>query len=92
MTDLVYAFKPRTYDPPAFVAEDAEYLDSMIGGFIGGDQCDGCGNSVYRVEGAHGAFYAVCADDPADDREFAHPDPCGRRWPIRLYAADEVAF
>lgn len=93
-TDLVYAFWPREIDPPHFVAEDIEDLEDRVGTFIGGAQCDGCGNHSYRVEKrSHGhAFFAVCAPDPDEDPEFRHPDPCGEAYAIHLYNADDVVF
>jgi hypothetical protein len=87
----VYAFHPRKVDPPQFVAEDVEYLDSMVGGFISGEQCDGCGNSSYRVETAHGKYSAVC-EVPLYSHEFQHPAPCGCRYAITTYDDSEVTF
>jgi len=92
MPDHVYAFRPRSRDYPHFVAEDVEDVHNKLGEYIGGEQCDGCGNHSYRVETAHGAFYAVCAVDPDEDHEFVHLDPCGARYPIQIYTADEVTF
>ena len=88
----VRAFQPRKVDPPQFVAEDEIALDQLVGGFIPGEQCDGCGNSSYRVEGAHGSWWAVCAVDPSDDPEFQHTAPCGARYAIGVWEDDLVTF
>jgi hypothetical protein len=65
----------------------------MIGDFVGGEQCDHCGNSTYRVELWRDRSYrAVCAIDPDDDPEFRHPEPCGTGWPILVWHEDEVVF
>lgn len=91
----VRAFQPRKIDPPHFVAEDDEALREIVGSFIGGEQCDGCGNHSYRVEENKGGniwFVAVCAVDPDEDHEFVHPEPCGTQWPIQIWDEDEVTF
>jgi hypothetical protein len=93
----VRAFRPRQYDPPKFVAEDLEELESIEGEFIGGGQCDGCGNHSYQVrvrmiQPGVRQFEAVCAVDPTDDPEFIHPEPCGTAYPIRIWDEDLVEF
>ena len=89
----VYAFHPRQCDYPHLVAEDDEALADKLGSFIGGEQCDECGNSVYLViQKGRGEYYAKCADDPSDDRELAHPKPCGTEYRIRWYDESEVTF
>lgn len=93
----VRAFQPRKIDPPHFVAETYDDLKDMEGEFIGAEQCDGCGNSVYHVEVrmiAPGTkqYIAKCADDPSDDREFAHPDPCGAEYRISIWDEEQVVF
>ena len=89
----VYAFHPRQCDYPHFVGEDIEDINNLIGGFIGGEQCDGCGCSTYRVaRRVDGEFVAICANDPDADAEFAHPEPCGTQYRIKRYDEDEVTF
>ncbi len=95
----VRAFQPRSVDPPHFVAEDEEALAELVGDFIGGEQCDFCGNHSYRIERVgHGSprpiygFTARCAADPDEDPEFRHPAPCGRGWPIFIADEDLVTF
>lgn len=93
----VRAFQPRKIDPPHFVAETGEDLIGMEGGWIGAEQCDGCGNSSYRIQVrmiAPGTrqFEAVCAVDPTDPDEFKHPEPCGAVYPIRIWDEDLVVF
>lgn len=93
----VRAFQPRQHEPPKFVAEDLDALEALEDGFIGGGQCDGCGNSSYRVrvrmiQPGVRQFEAVCAVDPTDDPEFAHPAPCGAAYPIKIWDDDEVEF
>jgi len=91
--DYVYSFTPRSIDGPHFVAETEEDLDGMLGGFVGAEQCDGCGNSVYHIEcGKKRGFVAVCAMDPSDDPEFQHTEPCGARYPITLSLAGKTVF
>jgi len=94
ITDPVYAFTPRSIDYPHFVAEDLGSLRDLVGGFVGAEQCDGCGNSTYRVErlGTLDSFVARCAVDSTDDPEFIHPAPCGTTYPILSYTADKVVF
>lgn len=97
MSASVRAFQPRKYDPPQFVAEDLDELEGKEGEFIGGGQCDGCGNSTYEVrvrmiQPGVRQFEAVCCVDPDDDPEFKHPDPCGTAYPIRIYDEDDVTF
>lgn len=97
--DTVYAFHPRRSEPPYFVAEDADELRDRVGDFVPGPQCDGCGNSSYRVVTAgHGSpepirgYSAQCAVDPTDDPEFTHPDPCGTVYTVGVHRAEEVVF
>lgn len=95
----VQAFQPRKIDPPHFVAETYEELADKAGEFIGGEQCDGCGNSTYRIT-AVGAgsprpiagFSAICAVDPTDPEDQRHSAPCGRGWPIFPAEEDDVCF
>jgi hypothetical protein len=87
----VYAFRPREYDPPTFVAHDADELYDRVGEYIGAGQCDGCGCATYRL-GAHMGWdwIATCAVDPTD--EYQHPAPCGTVYKLRLYDESEVQF
>jgi hypothetical protein len=92
--DIVYAFQPRAIDPPQFVGESAEDVADRLGEWIGADQCDCCGNSVYEITEdvpQSGRFYAVCVEDPDDEvsRQFGG---CGNRYPIRRLPAREVQF
>ena len=97
MPGSVRAFQPRKIYPPHFVAEDLEALEEKEGEFIGAEQCDGCGNSTYLIQvrmiqpGVR-QFEAVCKVDPSDDPEFAHTDPCGTAYPIKIWDEDLVAF
>lgn len=88
----VRAFQPRSIDPPHFVAEDLNELQEKVGEFVNGEQCDGCGNSVYEIrEGKYGQYEAVCAvEDP--EGEFAHPAPCGHAYRITIWDEGEVVF
>ena len=91
----VRAFQPRKIDPPHFVAETYEDLQDKEGEFIGGEQCDGCGNSVYRImvrliNPGTRQYIAKCMNDPDDG--FIHPDPCGAEYNISIYDEDEVVF
>jgi hypothetical protein len=89
----VWAFQPRKSDPPHFVAEDAAELYDRIGEFIGGEQCDNCGNHSYRLGAIYGhRWIATCAVDPDEDPEFRHPEPCGTHYTVRLYDENEVTF
>ena len=89
----VWAFQPRRYDPPQFVAEDADELYGRMGEFIGGPQCDGCGNSTYRLGATMGWHWtATCAVDPTDDPEFQHPEPCGTTYRLHVHDENEVTF
>lgn len=93
----VRAFQPRKIDPPHFVCMEYEELKDMAGQFIGGEQCDGCGNSSYQIRFriiAPGTrqYFAKCAVDPTDDPEFRHTDPCGNEYSISIYDEDEVVF
>lgn len=89
----VRAFQPRRYDPPKFVAENIDDLPDLVGSFIGGGQCDGCGNHSYEIrEQGEGRYVAVCAVDPTDSPEFQHPDPCGTPYGIGIYDEDLVEF
>lgn len=89
----VWAFQPRKYDPPRFAAEDSEELAEMVGTYIGAEQCDGCGNNVYRIVKEGSLHFAQCATDPADDGdEFQHTDPCGAQYRISLHEDDMVVF
>jgi len=93
----VRAFQPRQYDPPKFVAETYDDLKDREGEFIGGGQCDGCGNHSYEIrvrmiQPGVRQYEAVCALDPDEDPEFRHPDPCGTAYPISIWDEDEVEF
>lgn len=88
----VRAFQPRQYDPPKFVAENIDDLPDLVGSFIGGGQCDGCGNHSYLVVATSHGYVAKCEVDPGDDPEFAHPDPCGAAYPINVWDEDLVEF
>lgn len=85
----VWAFQPRRRDAPHGLAYDDEELRGMVGDLVSAEQCDGCGNNVYRIEGVF-RFYAVCAADPVLGREFRHEDPCGARYPIGEWFEYEV--
>lgn len=98
---LVYAFHPRSVDPPAAVAEDVDGLKELEGSFVGAEQCDSCGNASYRIERRERAradgtvqtrWVAVCAADPDEDPEFVHPSPCGREWWLGLRYEYECTF
>lgn len=95
--DLVYAFQPCSIDPPQHVADDWGDLVALNGALVPADQCDRCGNSVYRVTpisafGLRGpGFFAVCTVDP-DDEVSASFGGCGQQYPIRLLPAAEVCF
>lgn len=89
----VYAFQPRKFDPPHFVAETLDDALDLTESFIGGEQCDGCGNHTYEVQLlTSGRLVAVCKTDPDESEEFRHPEPCGHQWPITLWEEDLVAF
>jgi hypothetical protein len=94
----VRAFQPRKIDPPRFVAESYDDLADLVGGFIGAEQCDGCGNSTYIIRArtttpdGPATYVAVCAVDPSDDPEFRHADPCGASYPIGTWDEDLVTF
>lgn len=95
--NTVRAFQPRSIEPPHFVAETYDDLQEMEGDFIGGEQCDGCGNHSYQIRVrliAPGTrqYEAVCATDPDESDEFKHPEPCGHAWPIKLWDEDLVTF
>ena len=49
-TELVLCFQPRSVDPPHFIAENEEQLYERRGEIVGGEQCDSCGNSAYRIK------------------------------------------
>jgi len=93
----VRAFQPRSIDPPKFVAETYDDLQELEGTFIGGGQCDGCGNHSFRVRVdmiAPGTrqYVAVCALDPDEAEEFRHPEPCGAVYRISIFDEDLVEF
>jgi hypothetical protein len=93
----VRAFQPRRSDPPHFVAETGEDLAAMEGDYIGGEQCDGCGNHSYQVrvrmiQPGVRQYEAVCAADPGEDAEFRHPEPCGTAYRITIWDDDLVTF
>ena len=93
----VRAFQPRSIDPPQFVAETLDDLVELEGTFIGGEQCDGCGNHSYEVQVkmiAPGTrqFVAVCKTDPDESEEFRHPEPCGAVYRITIWDEDLVQF
>lgn len=95
----VQAFQPRKIDPPHFVAETFEELADKVGEYIGGEQCDYCGNHSYRITAVgHGSprpirgYSAICATDPDEDEEQRHPEPCGKGWPIFSASEDDVCF
>jgi hypothetical protein len=97
MSGSVRAFQPRKIDPPHFVAEDLDELVEKEGEYVGAEQCDGCGNSTYLIrvriiQPGVRQFEAVCAVDPDDDPEFAHPAPCGTAYQIKLWDEDLVVF
>lgn len=79
--DYVLSFSPRKIDGPHFVAEDREELRGMVGEQVGAEQCDGCGNNVYRIVTDGYTFHAVCSLDDNPD-EFTHNEPCGASYPI----------
>ena len=94
----VRAFQPRTIDPPQFVAETYDDLADLDRSYIGGPQCDGCGNSTYQIrartttpDGPH-TYVAHCTVDPSDDPEFAHPSPCESDYPIGAWDDELVTF
>jgi hypothetical protein len=92
----VRAFQPRKIEPPQFVAEGEAELEELEGSFIGGEQCDGCGNSTYRItcdrSRTFPRWYATCAIDPDGSTEFRHPKPCGNIYRIELWDEEEVVF
>lgn len=93
----VRAFQPREIDPPQFVAYDIDELAEKEGEYVSAGQCDGCGNGTYQVrvrmiQPGVRQFEAVCATDPTDDPEFAHPAPCGAAYPIRIYDDEAVTY
>lgn len=88
----VRAFQPRKIDPPHFVAENVDDLEDMLGGFVGAEQCDGCGNSTYLIETDGPKYIARCAVDPTDSEEFRHPAPCGTAYRIGIWDEDQVVF
>jgi hypothetical protein len=92
----VRAFQPRKFDPPRFVAEDEAELEELEGSFVDAGQCDGCGNSTYRIScdrtRAFPRWYATCAIDPEGSSEFRHPKPCGNVYRIELYDETLVEF
>jgi hypothetical protein len=47
---LVICTQVRDCDPPQFIAEDLDGLRANFPGEWSGEQCDGCGCVVYRVE------------------------------------------
>lgn len=96
----VRAFQPRKVDPPQFVAEDGDELAARVGEIIGGEQCDRCGNSAYRVDRVgHGSpepiygFTARCVTDPDQDPEQdGQFTGCGIGYPIGIWDEDAVTF
>lgn len=92
--DLVYAFQPRKIDPPHFVAESADDLYHLLGSFVGGEQCDGCGNHSYVImrDAASPIYWARCAADPDESDEYRHPAPCGHFYQLSVYDAQDVVF
>lgn len=93
----VRAFQPRRYDPPSFVAEDADELAEREGEYLSAGQCDGCGNGTYQlrvrmIQPGVRQYEAVCAVDPTDDEEFRHPAPCGTAYRVRIWDEEEVEF
>ena len=97
----VYAFTPRRSDPPHFVAEDLEELESKLGELVPGEQCDYCGNSCYEiVRVGHGSpkpiygFSARCTTDPNDPPDAGENSPtgCGVGFPIHLEDAEQVVY
>lgn len=95
----VRAFQPRKHDPPQFVAEDLDALEEMVGEYVSGEQCDGCGNSNYQVRARtltpdceHHTFVCVCTNNPLDGEEYQHPEPCGTSYPIGMWEEDLVCF
>lgn len=95
--EWAYGFHPRKIDPPHAITETREELEELVGSFVGAEQCDGCGNSIYRIireEWRRDGFIylAKCALDPTDDPEFQHADPCGAEWPIASYPVSECVF
>lgn len=81
--DYVLSFQPRKVDFPHFVADTREELRGMVGTQVGAEQCDGCGNNVYRITTDGYTFRAVCSLDDSPD-EFTMTEPCGASFPIRL--------
>ena len=88
----VRAFTPRSIDPPRYVAEDGDELDDRIGDLVPAEQCDGCGNSIYRLTKEGRRYWMICAEDPDEDPEFKHPNPCGSRYPVEIWEEDLVVF
>jgi len=91
-TELVLCFQPRSVDPPHFIAENEEQLYERRGEIVGGEQCDSCGNSAYRIViGSAGPSYAVCFTDVDDEVSREHGG-CGAEYPIRWEQAGKVCF
>lgn len=90
----VYAFRPRSIDPPRYLADTRDDLADRIGEYVGAGQCDNCGNSTYRLAeyGVSSGCAAICEANPDDDPEFKHPEPCGAAWHVRLYPESECEF
>jgi antirestriction protein ArdC len=89
--DFVWCVQVRKVDPPQFVAEIDDNLDDHVGGLVGFEQCDNCGNVAYEIVKDGKQYYAVCTEDPDDEisRQFGG---CGTRYRVRLEKARQVAF
>lgn len=89
--DWVCAVEVRSGEPQ-FVADSLEEVEEMVGDWWGGEQCDNCGNSAYKITRGIGGLYVMrCTVNP-DDEVSSQFGGCATEWPIRLMQVREVAM
>jgi hypothetical protein len=91
----VRAYRPNRNDDPIFIAETYEDLQEKEGDYIGGPQCESCGNWTYQIQvklinPGTKQYFAKCIADPAMDEQ--HGAECGAEYNIGIYEDREVVF